>query len=200
MSDWLLLQLAVWGAPILLIGNFLSCVAFPIPASVMMLAAGAFCAAGDLDYFVSLGACYIGAVLGDQAGYYIGFSFGPRLNRFMSHRRKRAKLMKQAQGMMDKWGGIAVFFTRWILSPLGPYTNFACGAMGFSHRKFTFWTLTGEGIWVVMYVSLGYLFADSIRALGDFANEATFLLAAAVVMFGLGSWLLGRLREIPKPD
>lgn len=49
MSDTLLQLLATYGAPLLALTTFASCLALPVPSSLMMLAAGAFVASGDLS-------------------------------------------------------------------------------------------------------------------------------------------------------
>lgn len=57
---------------VLALVSFLSCLALPVPASVVMLAAGALASAGDLALApVALGAL-AGAVPGDQAGIFWG--------------------------------------------------------------------------------------------------------------------------------
>lgn len=68
MTEWLLGLVPVHGGWLLAVATFLSCLALPIPASILMLAAGGFAAAGDLTLAGSAGAALAGAVAGDQAG------------------------------------------------------------------------------------------------------------------------------------
>ena len=49
LSDWFLAQLPLYGPALLGITTFLSCLALPVPSSLMMIAAGAFVASGDLS-------------------------------------------------------------------------------------------------------------------------------------------------------
>ncbi len=49
MTETLLALVPEWGAVLLALVNVLACLALPVPASLVMLAAGAFAAAGDLD-------------------------------------------------------------------------------------------------------------------------------------------------------
>ena len=48
MTDWLLALVPTYGLWLIAGTTFASCLALPIPASVIMLAAGGFAAAGDL--------------------------------------------------------------------------------------------------------------------------------------------------------
>lgn len=61
MPDWLLGQVPTYGLWLFAASTFLSCLALPIPASILMLAAGGFVAAGDLPLLGSVGR---GPVLG----------------------------------------------------------------------------------------------------------------------------------------
>ena len=70
MIDALLAAVPTHGVWLVAAVTFLSCLALPMPASLVMLTAGGFAAAGDLDLWQVLGAALVGAVLGDQLGYW----------------------------------------------------------------------------------------------------------------------------------
>ena len=195
MTDWLLLQMAVWGAPLLFVVNFLSCIAVPIPASLVMMTAGAFIATGDLMFAYVWPAALSGAIIGDQAGFMIGKHGGRRLQDVIHNDPKRSKLFKQAQELTDRHGGIGVFLTRWALSPLGPYANFAGGAVEMHRGKFTAWGSAGEIVWVTLYLSLGFIFSDQLATVAGYASDISGLLAAGGVTLVLGLWLRKRLSE-----
>jgi membrane-associated protein len=55
MTDWLLALVPTYGPWLLLACTFLACLALPVPASVLMLGAGSFVAAGDLSPWASGG-------------------------------------------------------------------------------------------------------------------------------------------------
>jgi len=74
MTELFLSLVIQYGVIILFVTTFLSCIALPVPASLVMLAGGGFAANGDLSLAGVLGAAYLGAVLGDQAGFRIGRS------------------------------------------------------------------------------------------------------------------------------
>jgi len=48
MTDLILTLAADYGVPLLFSVTFLSCLALPVPSSLLMLASGGFAAAGDL--------------------------------------------------------------------------------------------------------------------------------------------------------
>ena len=53
--------------------------ALPFPASILMLTAGGFVAAGDLDLLTTFAAAAIGAIAGDQVGFWAGRRLGAPL-------------------------------------------------------------------------------------------------------------------------
>lgn len=55
---------ADYGVWVLAVSCFLSCLLVPIPTSLLMLAGGAFVAAGDLDGGTAFAGAWMGAVLG----------------------------------------------------------------------------------------------------------------------------------------
>ncbi len=68
---------------------------------------------------------------------------------------RRAALMGKATGYLRDRGALAVFLSRWLFSPLGPYVNFAGGAARLDWGRFTWAGIAGETVWVALYVGLG---------------------------------------------
>lgn len=144
MSETLVGYLASYGTALIFIATMLSCLAVPIPTSLLMLTAGAFAATGDLSLSAVAFAAVTGAVLGDQIGYQLGKRAAAPLRRFMEANTKRQKLLHAAESYLRKWGGIGVFLSRWLVSPLGPYVNFTAGATSLPWPVFSIAGLFGE--------------------------------------------------------
>lgn len=191
MTSWLLGLVPQYGVWLLALCTFASCLALPIPASILMLAAGGFAAAGDLSMPGSVAGALGGAVAGDQTGYFAGRLGGTGL---LERLGKRAAPLKKATDMLAKRGGIAVFFTRWLVSALGPYVNLAAGAARQPWPTFTVWGVAGEAVWVELYVGLGYVFTGNLESASALAVDLLGMLAAGSVAVGLGYWLLITLR------
>ena len=195
MTDLLLSLVIDYGPALLFAVTFLSCLAIPMPSSLLMLAGGGFIASGDLNLITAAGAAYLGAVLGDQTGFLIGRRAGHLIEAKMSAAPKRAALHQKATDLTNRYGGPGVFLSRWLFSPLGPYVNFAGGAAGLNWAQFTAWGALGEAVWVVVYVGLGYTFADRIVELADILGNASGFMAAGVITIGLGYWLWGAAKQ-----
>lgn len=197
LTETLLALVPTYGAGLLGLITFLACLAVPVPASLAMLTAGAFAATGDLSLGAVLGAAYAGAVLGDQVGYGVGRRASGGLRR-LSAAPARQKLLNRAQTRLHESAGLAVFLSRWLFSPLGPWVNFAAGAMAVGWAPFTLGSVTGEGVWVALYVGLGWGFATQIDRIGAMVGNLGGLalaLGAATLILAL----LRRRRRRPAP-
>jgi membrane-associated protein len=184
-----------YGVIVLFATTFLSCLALPVPASLMMLAGGGFAASGDLVLTQTLAAAFCGAVLGDNAGYWLCKKSGAKLTDWLHRSPSRAALIAKAEASLAKWGGSAVFLSRWLFSPLGPYVNLVAGLTALHWPRFVIAGALGEAIWVGVYVGLGYSFADQMTAIGNILGNASGFLAGGLLTAFLGRWLW--LRAVP---
>lgn len=199
MTEAVLALVPVYGLALVAVATFLSCLALPIPASLIMLSAGGFAAAGDLVLWQAGAAALAGAVAGDQLGFRVG-RFGQHLLTGQGMAPRRAAVMARATAYLRDNGAWAVFFSRWLVSPLGPYVNFAGGAARLDWGAFTRAGIAGEIVWVAIYVGLGAAFADDILALANLLGSASGLLAALAVAGVLGFWLRAALRHRARID
>ncbi len=200
MTEYLLSLVSDYGAWALGLVTFLSCLALPVPASLAMLAAGGFIAAGELSMPTACLAAFGGACLGDQVGYFAGRRFGAEGLDRLSSRPKRGALLRRAASDLDRKAMSIVYFSRWLVSPLGPYVNVVAGATRVSWKRFTLGDIAGEATWVTIYVGLGFLFAENIGALSDILGNLTGLLAAIAVAAGAAGWLVRAARTNGRRD
>lgn len=189
MTDALIALVPHYGLWLIGLTTLASCMALPVPASMMMLTAGGFAASGDLIISEVIAVALIGAIFGDMTGYTIGRSGSGRVAKMKGP-------AERARRIINQHGAIGVFFTRWMLSALGPYVNLFSGAAGMHWARFVIPAILGECVWVGLYVGLGYTFAGQIVELAQIlANAAGFLAALAVTVI-LG-WLLLHFAQRP---
>ncbi len=189
MTTDLLSLVAVYGLPLIFASVFLSCLGVPVPGSLALIAGGAFAASGDLALPLVLTTGLAGAMAGDQTGFGLGRFGGQALDRYAATHPGLAARAAKARAFAERWGGTGVFFSRWLVSPLGPWINLATGAGGFAWGRFALWDLAGEAVWVGLYVGAGLVFGQSIPALMDFLGNLSWFLAALAVA-GLLGWRL----------
>jgi membrane-associated protein len=190
MTDLILTLVTDYGVAIVFCVTFFSYFALPVPSSLLMITSGGFAATGDLVLSTVFIAAFTGAVLGDNTGYWIARGLGEKLDSWLDKHPKRAALKSKGAAFMHKRGGSSVFFSCWLVAPLGPYINYISGITKFTWARFALWGILGEIVWVRLYVGLGYTFADNINALSNMLGNASGFITALVAVIGLGWWLM----------
>lgn len=190
-DDWILNALYDHGPLVMFVVCMASCVALPVPASLAMISAGAAAAAGGLDLWQIMVASLAGALVGDQIAYAAGYAGRGPLVRWLDARPNRRAARLKAEDWLRHRGGPGVFLSRWPVSPVGPYVNFAAGAADYGWLHFTLWGAPGEVVWVGVNTMTGYFLSGEITAVAMIMQEATGLILAITSVL-LISYLLRR--------
>lgn len=195
MTEAILALVPTYGLPFLFGIAVLAAAGVPVSSSLALLVTGAFIESGELPLVQSYLTALMGAVLGDQIGYQIGLRAGNIVEERFSRKPSRAKQIVRAKALIDRFGGVGVFLTRWLLAPIGPITNVVCGASDMRWLRYTLWDFFGEVLWVAIYIGIGYMFRGNLEEMATLLSEAGWLLIAALVALGMGIRLLVVLRQ-----
>ena len=136
------------------------------------------------------------AVLGDQIGYALGRWGGHRITRGIVRRKNGEAKMAQARAFTERWGDAGIFFSRWLVTPLGPWLNLTSGLTGYSWRRFFVWDILGESLWVILYVLLGKFFSGRVQALLDILGNLAWVIVGLVAATIVGWQLIRYLRPV----
>ncbi len=195
MTDQLFGLLSTYGLPALFIILAVSSAGVPFPITLLLIATGSFVAQGEMVLWQVLIICSAGAIVGDNIGYGLGRWGGRKLVHRVTERFGGADMIKRAEAFTKRWGGVGVFLSRWLITPLGPWLNLTSGIAGYSWPRFLFWDVLGEVLWVVIYVSLGNLFSDRVGALAELLGNLTWVIVGVVAALILGWKLLQYFRS-----
>lgn len=196
LTDHLLAALSLYGLPVLFGVIAIAAAGVPMPVTLMLVAAGSFVELGQMTFWQVILVSSTAAILGDQIGYAIGRWGGHRVaDRLRRRKNGEARLVK-AHAFAERWGGAGVFFSRWLVTPLGPWLNLTSGMTGYSWARFFLWDILGETLWVVIYVSLGIFFSDRVQALLDILGNLAWVLVGLMGALILGWQLLRSLRPV----
>lgn len=154
LNEWLLANLSAHGGPLLLAVSFFGSLGIPFPITMVIVAAGALARLGWLDWQWALLAGLLGAMLADNAEYWLGRLAQPWLRRRWAH----TGGWQKAQAIIHQQGGWAILLTRFWLMPLAPAVNVIAGGR-YPYLKFLVFDFVGQALWVLAYGGLGYLFA-----------------------------------------
>lgn len=195
MTETVFELVSTYGVWVVAMSAFVSCLAVPVPTALVMLAAGAFAASEDLSLWQVWLAGWLAALAGDNTGYQLGRWGGAPFLSWLGSRTGRAALIARGEALVRDRGGLGVFFSTWLVAPLGPWVNVVSGAMGLPRWRFAIWDTAGETIWVSGYVLLGYAFGAQVDTVAPLVSDWAGLVAALAVALGFGVALVLRLRH-----
>jgi membrane protein DedA with SNARE-associated domain len=195
LSDYLLGALGMYGLPLLFVALLVGSAGVPLPASFLLLAAGSFVAQEELSLWSVLGLASAGAIIGDNIGYALGRWGGHRMLTWVSTLFAKGRLDK-TESWLKRWGGSGIFFSRWLLTPLGPIVNITSGLTRYPWPRFLFFCVTGETLWVLLYVLLGKLFSGQVQVMSEFFGDFTWVIVGLLLVLVLG-WSLFKAFRSP---
>lgn len=195
LQETLLSALASYGVMTIFVAILVGSIGIPLPASFLLIVAGSFVEAGDLSFWPVVIAGVVGAIVGDHVGYGIGWFGGRKLVTNLSRRFKAEALLEKAEATSRKWGGVSVFFSRWLITAIGPYINLTSGITRYALPRFSIWVVLGEIAWVILYVYIGRLFSDRIAEISDALGDFTYVILGLVALIIIGYQLVKNLRK-----
>lgn len=130
-------------------------IGFFLPGDSLLFTAGLLAAQGYFDIWVLAIGCFIAAILGDSAGYYIGHKFGRRLfNREDSLLFHKDHLIK-AEEFYKKHGGKAIILAR-FMPVIRTFAPVVAGIGSMQYQTFLTYNLIGAFLWGVVITVLGF--------------------------------------------
>ncbi len=123
-------------------------------------------------------------VLGDSLSYAMGFyAREPVLHRWGTSAR-----WVQARTTFQKWGGLSIVLTRFLITGIAVPVNLLAGTGNYPFRKFLMFDLLGEAVWIFGYGGVGYLFGAQWENASDVLNNISGLALGLVILLA-GTWL-----------
>ncbi len=200
ITDQVLAALLTYGLPVLF-GVILICsVGIPFPISLMLVAAGSFVEQGEMKLWQVIAAASVAAVLGDQIAYGLSRWGGRRLVNRISRRIGAENKIKEAEALTKRLSGAGIFFSRWLITALGPWVNVASGIAGYPWRRFLLWDVIGEVLWVALYVGIGYAFSNRVQYIAEILGNLSWVIVGMILALILGWQLVRYVHPKPAPN
>jgi membrane-associated protein len=140
---------------------------FFLPGDSLLLTAGFFAYKGvtlsggeevKLSLLVLIPLLFVGAVLGDNVGYWFGRKAGPPLFRRPQSLLFRPKNLQAAKAFYDKHGGKTITLAR-FMPFIRTFVPIVAGAVKMEWRRFTFFNMFGGLLWAAGMIFAGYTLA-----------------------------------------
>ena len=129
-----------------------------LPGDSLLFCAGIFAAdGGGLNLCAILILMSTAAILGNTSNYWIGRKIGQAIINSGKVGALTPQRIEKTQKMLDKYGSLAVFLTRFF-PIIRTFAPFLAGVGNMDFRKFTLFNICGGICWVCLFTLLGYFF------------------------------------------
>ncbi|MEK6536024.1 MAG: DedA family protein [Actinomycetota bacterium] len=166
-----------------------------MPGDITLLVAGLLASQGTLKLGWLILIASIGAICGDSAGYFIGRYGGLKfIRRFGRYFFFKESHLEKTQRYFDAHGGKTILFGRFVavVKSLGPV---AAGIGRMPYGTFLFYNVIGSILSVTLYLTLGYFFGASWKAISTWAGRGGAIVFGLIVVIAVTVWFLRRRRK-----
>ncbi len=159
----------------------------PMPGETALVSGAVIAGRGDFHIALVIACAAAAAILGDNAGYWVGREFGfPLVYRYGNYIRLDKGRLKVAQYLFMRHGGKIVFFGRFI-AILRAFAAFLAGVNHLPWPRFLLFNAAGGVVWATLFglggYFLGWAFENYARPVGLAALIAALIGAYAASRF-----------------
>ena len=168
----------------------------PLPGETALIIAGAYAGSThNLSPWAIFAVASAGAIMGDNAGFWIGWKGGYRLARTYGPKiRLDERKLKIARYLFDTYGPKVVFFGRFT-ALLRTYVAFLAGASRMSWRRFLPANAAGGIVWAGVYTVASYFAGDTLRRLSG-TISVVLAVAGVLAIVAVGLFIRRQMRRL----
>ena len=156
----------------------------PFPGETMLVTAAVYAGSGHLSISLVIGAAALGAIIGDNLGYWAGREGGrPLLNRYGKYLHLDEAKLQRADDFFARHGDKTVFLGRFV-AVLRAWAAFLAGVNRMPWPKFLVFNAAGGICWAILYGILAYELGSNLPLLHRLLRDlgvGSIILAVAVV-------------------
>src|SRR5215212_9126711 len=171
-----------YGHLVIFFGVLLQSTGVPLPAQPILVASGFLAQRGHIDVGDAIVFGILGAVVGDQIGYWTGREGGRpfvlRWGRYVFISNER---LERAEAFFARHGGKAVFLARFFAG-FRVFGALVAGISRMRWRTFFLYNALGGAVWATAVVLVGYLVGGSLGLVERWMGRATLVLAALIAV------------------
>ncbi|MGW4290674.1 DedA family protein [Streptomyces sp. NPDC004673] len=146
---------------------FLEDFGVPAPGETILLAAGVYAGAGQLNIVAVAGIAFAAAVIGDNVGYVIGRTGGRAfVERWGKYLLLTPKRFEAAEAFFQRHGGKIVTVARFV-EGLRQANGIIAGTTGMAWHRFLAFNALGAVLWVGLWSTLAYVAGSHITTVYD---------------------------------
>jgi membrane-associated protein len=199
LNTFLIDALQHYGYPALWLIVFVAAAGAPVSGSLLLSAAGAFAALGDLSLFILFPLALSAAVMGDNVTYFVGRRVGLPLLSWLERQKRFRWISPQAvergRAYFRRRAWWSIFITRFLIVILGGPINLLAGLEQYPYPNFLLWDISGQVLGAVISLSMGYIFAESWEEMAGLFGAFSGLVLATLASGILTIVLVRRVRQ-----
>ncbi|MFD4952708.1 DedA family protein [Streptomyces sp. NPDC058451] len=155
----------------------------PAPGETILIAAGVYAGAGQLDVVAVALIAFAAAVVGDNIGYLVGHLGGrPFVQRWGRYIFLTPERFAAAERFFGRHGGKIVVVARFI-EGLRQANGIIAGTTGMHWLRFLAFNALGAALWVGLWVSLAYVAGTHIDTVyAEISRYQVYVLVALAVL------------------
>ena len=150
-----------------------------LPGDSLLFAIGALSAKGALNVYWVYLLLSLAAILGDSTNYWIGYFIGPKVFKSERSRWLNRRHLVRTHEFYEKYGGKTIIFAR-FMPIIRTFAPFVAGIGQMNYLKFLFYSVTGTILWIGLFVTAGYWFANR-----EVVQENFSLVVVAIIIISL---------------
>lgn len=173
----------------------------PLPGETMLITAAVLAGLGQLNIFWLLPIAWLGAVVGDNIGYGIGFFGGrPLVLRFGRYVFITSERLAAIETFFARYGGRVVVVARFI-ELLRQLNGLVAGISRMPWLRFVTFNAIGAALWVSFWGLLAYLAGSRLDSIYGVIRryELWFALVVGLIAIGFVAYRLKRHRQAGFP-
>ncbi|MFK4146012.1 DedA family protein [Streptomyces sp. NPDC004065] len=174
----------------------------PAPGETILVAAGVYAGAGELNVMAVGVIAFLAALVGDNIGYLIGH-FGGRafVHRWGRYIFLTPERFHTAERFFERHGGKIVTVARFV-EGLRQANGIIAGTSGMPWRRFLVFNALGAALWVGLWVTVAYFAGTHIdavyREIGRYQRYVFIALGVLVAAWAVRHVLRRRRRAAPR--
>ena len=161
-------------------------VGFVLPGETVAILGGVAANRGHVPLAAVIAVVVVAAIVGDSVGYEVGRHLGPRILGLRVLRQRQRRL-GEAQELLARRGGSAVFLGRWVAFFRAVMPALA-GTARMPYPKFLAFNAAGGLVWGTAAVLAGYLAGASYTKVETALGPGAAVVVLVLALVGLAVW------------
>jgi membrane protein DedA with SNARE-associated domain len=152
----------------------------PLPGETLLIFAAVMAGRGDMSLPALLFFAWVGSVVGDNVGYWIGRKLGrAAVSRYGARIGLTAARLEAVEAIFARYGAATVAFARFV-NVLRQLNGIVAGTLGMAWPRFLMFNALGAALWVALWVLGAFYLAEHMSSIMLLARRG-WIVAGVVI-------------------